>query len=119
MSWMPVGADQWGPPYSAGTKTPKSKISPRQRMLGVILRTVFIASLIVVIFHVSMPQSASVWTAYSAPGDFLRLGLGTAVGIWIAFQLFVTPKDPDAYRTWLYLGLAAVPFALICIIGIW
>jgi hypothetical protein len=29
------------------------------------------------------------------------------------------PKDPEAYRTWVYLGLVAVPFALICLIAVW
>lgn len=119
MSLSPVGANQWEQRYSARPKVPGSKISPRQRLLGVILRTIFIACLIVVIFHVSMPQSSTIWTAYEAPGDLIRLALGLAVGIWIGFQLFIVPKDPGAYRTWLYLGLAAVPFVVICILGIW
>jgi hypothetical protein len=29
------------------------------------------------------------------------------------------PKDPEAHRTWVYLGLVAVPFALICLIAVW
>lgn len=88
-------------------------------MLGMILRTVFIVALVVVTFHVSMPQSASIWTAYETPGDFIRLAMGAAVCLWIAIQLFSAPRDPGAYRTWLYLGLAAVPFVVICILGIW
>lgn len=119
MSWTPVGADQWERRYSARPKVADTRISPRQRLLGVILRAVFIACLVVVIFHVSMPQSSTIWTAYQAPGDLIRLALGLAVGVWIGIQLFVVPKDPGAYRTWLYLGLAAVPFVVICILGIW
>jgi len=88
-------------------------------MLALVLRTVFIAALLVVIVHVSMPQSASLWTAYEAPGDLVRLIFGFAICAWLALQLFVLPKDPGAYRTWLYLGLAAVPFVVICIVGIW
>jgi hypothetical protein len=34
-------------------------------------------------------------------------------------QLFILPKDAQAYRTWLYLGLAAVPFALILVVAAW
>jgi hypothetical protein len=41
------------------------------------------------------------------------------LGGWIFYHLFVPPKDPEAYRTWLVLGLAAVPFALICVIAVW
>jgi hypothetical protein len=34
-------------------------------------------------------------------------------------QLFAAPPDTQRHRTWLYLGLAAVPFALICLIAVW
>jgi len=39
--------------------------------------------------------------------------------LWIAAQLFAVPKDAQAHRTWLYLGLSAVPFALICALAVW
>jgi hypothetical protein len=115
MSIMPAGADQWA---RRRNPTPVT-ITPRQRIAGLVLRTILIVSLVIVTLHVSMPQSASIWTAYNAPGDFIRLALGLAVCLWVGVQLFAVPKDPAAYRTWLYLGLAAVPFVLICIIGIW
>jgi hypothetical protein len=88
-------------------------------MLALMLRTVFIGALVVVIVHVSMPQSASLWTAYDAPADLVRLVFGLGICVWLALQLFILPKDHGAYRTWLYLGLAAVPFVVICIVGIW
>jgi hypothetical protein len=120
MSWMPIGADQWEEGhYPAGAKAPRFRISRRQQMLGALLRMVFIASLVVVILHVSLPQSTTIWTAYETPGDLIRLALGVAVGIWIGIQLFIVPKDAGAYRTWLYLGLTGVPFVGICIFGIW
>jgi hypothetical protein len=120
MSSTPVGgADQWERRYHPSARRPETRISPRQRKLALVLRTVFIAALVVVIVHVSMPQSASLWAAYEAPADLLRLLFGFAICAWLALQLFVVPKDPAAYRTWLYLGLAVVPFVVICIIGIW
>ena len=120
MSSMPVGgATQWERRYHPGGKRPETRISPRLRMSALILRTIFIAALVVVIIHVSMPQSASLWTAYEAPADLVRLVFGFAICVWLALQLFILPKDPGAYRTWLYLGLAAVPFVVICIVGIW
>jgi hypothetical protein len=119
MSSMPVGAAPWERRYPAGAKKPETRISSRQRVLALILRTVFIGALVVVIIHVSMPQSANLWTAYEAPGDLVRLLFGFAICAWLALQLFILPKDPGAYRTWLYLGLAAVPFVVICIVGIW
>jgi hypothetical protein len=120
MSSMPVGdAAQWERGYHPRATKPETRISSRQRALALVLRTIFIAALVVVIFHVSMPQSATLWTAYEAPADLLRLVFGFVICAWLALQLFVLPKDPGAYRTWLYLGLAAVPFVVICIVGIW
>lgn len=29
------------------------------------------------------------------------------------------PKDAEAYRTWVYLGLAVVPLAIIFAIAVW
>jgi hypothetical protein len=115
MSIMPAGADQW-----ARRRHPApTRITPGQRLVGVILRTVLIVSLVVVTLHVSMPQSANLWTAYDRPGDLVRLAMGLAVCVWVGVQVFAMPKDPGAYRTWLYLGLAAVPFVVICIVGAW
>jgi hypothetical protein len=115
MSTMPAGANE-----SVRRRHPApAEITPRQRMAGLFLRTVLIVSLLIVTLHVSMPQSASIWTAYNTLGDFIRLSLGLTACVWVAIQVFATPKDPGAFRTWLYLGLAAVPFAVICIIGVW
>ena len=118
MSWLPIGADQWvgWRKYAA---THDRKVPTRLVITSLLLRTVFIVSLVIVTVHVAMPQSASIWTAYDSLGDMVRLGLGLAVCGWIAVQAFTMPKDAHAYRTWLYLGLAAVPFAVTCMIGIW
>jgi len=69
--------------------------------------------------RVSAPQSESIWSAYETPGDLIRLALGVAVGVWILFHLFMLPEDAEGYRTWVYLGLAVVPLALICAIAVW
>ena len=110
---VPVGAGDW-----SRERPLDSKIA-RLRLAGAILRTLFIVSLLVVIVRVSMPQTESVWTAYATPGDLIRVTLGLVASLWIAVQLFALPKDEQSHRVWLYLGLAAVPFALICMIGVW
>jgi len=117
MSWMPIGADQWPRRSSSGVETPD--VTKHHRLASIILRTIFIASILIVTVHVSMPQSETLWTVYDTPGDLIRVLLGLAVCVWLAIQLFIMPKDDHAHRMWLYLGLAAVPFALICIVGIW
>ena len=115
MSSLPVGGGRW----TVSSRESPSATLTRDRMLAVLLRTVFLVALVIVIFHVSMPQSSSIWTLYDAPLDLVRVGLGLLACLWIAIQFFVVPHDAHAHRTWLYLGLAAVPFALICIVGIW
>ena len=110
---VPVGA------WSRGESRPSDLKIVRLRLAGVVLRTLFIVSLLVVILRVSMPQTESVWTAYAVPGDLIRVTLGLVASLWIAVQLFALPKDDQSHRVWLYLGLAAVPFALICMISVW
>jgi hypothetical protein len=84
-----------------------------------VLRALFIGLLIAVTARVASPQSERFWSAYETPGDLIRMGLGLSVCLWLAVQLFILPKDAEAYRTWLYLGLAVLPPALLCAIVIW
>jgi len=115
MSSLPVEGGRW----TVSTPGSPSNTDKRGVMLAILLRTVFLVSLVIVILHVSMPQSTSIWTVYDTPLDLVRLALGVLACLWITIQFFVVPHDAHAHRTWLYLGIAAVPFALICIVGIW
>jgi hypothetical protein len=103
----------------AEAKLPASQIPVRLRFAGAAVRVVFIACLLVVTLRVSLPQNETVWTGDDTPGDLVRMILGLAVCVWIVIQLFRAPKDAQSYRTWLYFGLAAIPFALLCIIAVW
>jgi len=117
MSWMPIEwvrrADPGNP--QSGFSDPTAGL----QTVGAILRAVFVVAILLVTLRVSMPQNETIWTAYETPGDLIRMGLGFAVCAWIVVQLFWLPTDTRAYRTWLYLGLAAVPFAVICVIAVW
>ena len=115
MSWMPI---EWArrDPHAA---MPTSDISPSLRIASTVLRALFIACLLVITLRVSMPQNETIWTVYDTPGDVVRMVLGLGVCVWLLVQLFTPPKDTDHYRIWLYLGLAAVPFAVICLIAVW
>ncbi len=103
-------------PSKAGVPAP---LSLWVRVAGGALRAVFIVALAVATARVSLPQNETIWTAYDTTGDLIRLALGLAVCIWLVVQLFRMPKDDAAYRTWLYIGLAAIPFAVICLVAIW
>ena len=100
-------------------KLPSPDASYGVRLTATILRTIFIAALIVLTLRVSIPQSETIWTVYDTPVDAVRLVLGVAVCVWLVIHLFSGPKDADGYRTWLYLGLIAVPFVLICLVAVW
>ena len=100
-------------------EAPASEVRASLRVAGIVLRTLFIVTLMVVTLRVSMPQSETVRSAYETPSDFIRLALGLAVCFWLTIQLFKAPEDAQGLRTWLYLGLAAVPFAWICLIATW
>jgi hypothetical protein len=101
------------------TKLPTSRVPAWQRFAGLTLRTVFIIALAVLTFRVALPQNETIETAYDTPNDLIRLALGLALCGWLVVQLFRVPHDDASYRTWLYLGLAGVPFALICLAYVW
>ncbi len=100
-------------------KLPASAASGSLRIAAILLRTVFICTLLALTLRVSMPQSETIWSAYDTPADLIRMILGFVVCIWLAIQLFQGPRDAQGYRTWLYLGLVAVPFTLICLFAVW
>lgn len=117
MSWMPIGANDWAARRAA--KAPATPISRELRLAAITLRAVFIVAVLIATVHVSMPQRAGIWTIFETPDDLLRVIVGVAVCAWGVMQLFTMPKDAHAYRTWFYIGLAGVPFVLICMAGIW
>ncbi|OAF19992.1 hypothetical protein [Bradyrhizobium neotropicale] len=89
------------------------------RILGLILRTLFLLVVIVVTVRVASPQTESLWSAYDTPSDMFRFVLGVAVGGFIAFQIFQYPKSPAEMRKWVPIGLAVLPLALLCAAVIW
>lgn len=99
--------------------SPSENAAPALRIAAIVLRTIFILTLILVTTIVSLPQNETIWTIYDTPLDAVRVLLGVAVCIWLIFQLFRGPRDAQGYRTWVYLGLAAIPFAVICLVAIW
>lgn len=111
--------EQIAPQDSLASRAPSREISRNQRFIGSILRTIFVGCMLAVTIRVASPQSETVWSAYETPGDLVRLVLGLIVAVWVIYLLCRPPRDPGAYRTWLFLGLAAVPFALICAIAVW
>jgi FtsH-binding integral membrane protein len=101
------------------TKTPHSDIPAWQQFAGLTLRSVFLIALAVLTFRVALPQNETIETAYDTPSDLARLILGLAVCAWLIVQLFRMPRDTAGFRSWFYIGMAAIPFALICLYYTW
>ena len=100
-------------------KPSDAKLSTTIRLAGIAVRTLFIAILVLITARVSSPQMEHIWSLYETPGDLIRVTLGLVVCTWLAVHVFILPKDPREYRTWLYLGLAILPLAVLCAIAIW
>lgn len=98
---------------------PASKSPSGLRITALSLRAAFIVILIVVTIRVSLPQSSAFLESYDNPRDLLRLLLGAAVCVWLLVQLFRTPEDAHAHRTWIFVGLVAIPVSLICLFAVW
>jgi hypothetical protein len=104
---------------SPEAKLPVANVSPAVRIGAIVLRALFLCILFALTIRVSLPQSETIWTAYETPADLIRFMLGVALCLWLGVQLFQGPRDAQGYRTWFYLGLAAVPFGIICLFAVW
>jgi TRAP-type C4-dicarboxylate transport system permease small subunit len=113
---MSVEPRQPGPP---DVGTPASTIPMGLRILAMVLRALFIVALVAVTVRISSPQSETISTVYETPSDLIRLVLGVTMCLWMVIHLFMLPKDAEAYRTWVYLGLVVAPLALAVAIVIW
>ncbi|HLZ01659.1 MAG TPA: hypothetical protein VKR55_05825 [Bradyrhizobium sp.] len=89
------------------------------RTAGLVARTIVILLLAVLTAIVASPQMERLSTLLDTPSDLVRIMLGFAVCVWCVINLFILPKDTEAYRNWLYLGAVLVPLAVLCTIVVW
>jgi hypothetical protein len=88
-------------------------------LAGLAVRTLFILILIVITARVSTPQLEHITSLYETPSDLVRVLLGFAVCVWLAFHIFILPKDPGGYRTWALLGAIVLPLTILCAVWVW
>lgn len=112
---MPANLD-----LPANTKT---KIDPKPSnqvwFSGVLVRTLFLIVLTAITARVASPQMERFSSLLETPGDLIRVLLGLGVCGWFVVNLFILPKDPGAYRTWMYLGVTVLPLAVLCAVVVW
>jgi hypothetical protein len=101
------------------TRKPTPKTPASVWFGGVAVRTIFLVVLTILTARVASPQIETIRSVFETPGDLIRVALGFAVCVWFVVNLFILPKDPGAYRTWLYLGVAILPLSLLCAIVVW
>jgi hypothetical protein len=111
---MNLQADQAN---KAGKSDPKP--APYVWFGGVAVRTLFLIILIILTARVASPQIERLSSIYETPGDLVRVLMGVGVCAWFIVNLFILPKDAGAYRTWMYLGLAVIPLAVLCAVVVW
>ena len=73
-------------------KLPAAGIPARLRLLGALLRALFICILLVLVARISSPQNERIWSAYERTGDLIRVILGFAVGFWVLAHVLTLPK---------------------------
>jgi hypothetical protein len=88
-------------------------------MGGVVVRTIFLIIMTVITVRVAGPQVETLRSVLETPSDLLRVGLGLTVCLWLVANIFILPKDTEAFRTWLYLGPAVLPLSLLCAYVAW
>jgi hypothetical protein len=86
---------------------------------GIIVRSLFLIILTVLTARVASPQIEKFRTVIETPDDLIRVVLGVLVCAWIVVHLFILPKDPGAFRTWLYMGIGLLPLSFLCAYVVW
>lgn len=104
---------------SLAKKSPEVILTTPVWLGGVTLRAIFIVILMIITARVSSPQVKHLRSLLETPDELIRVALGFAVCVWLFIHLFILPRDPGAYRIWLYLGLALIPLSVLCAVVIW
>jgi hypothetical protein len=86
---------------------------------GIVVRTLFILLLVVLTARVASPQIETFRSVFETPDDLIRVILGFAVCVWCVINVFILPKDAEAYRVWIYLGVAILPLSVLCAVVVW
>jgi hypothetical protein len=106
-------------PINAARRAVPRPPSPGVILGGLALRTLFIIALAVLTARVASPQLEKLRSVFETPDDLIRVVLGFAICTWCVVHIFILPKDAEAYRVWLYLGLAILPLSLLCTFVVW
>jgi hypothetical protein len=100
-------------------KRPTAELSSGVKFGGMVTRALFLMVLIAVTARAASPQIENIWSILETPGDFIRVVVGFVACAWFTAHIFIPPRDPSAYETWLYLGPAILPISILCAVVVW
>jgi hypothetical protein len=100
-------------------KEPAAKPPFRLKLAGMVMRALFLMVLIAITARAASPQVENIWSIFETPGDLIRVAVGLVACAWFTAHIFIPPRDPNAYATWLYLGPAVLPLSVLCAVVIW
>ena len=90
----------------------RSQVSPTTtvpnvlKLVGWLVRSVFIVTLMALTWSLSMPHNMSLTAiAHYTVGDFVRALIGIAICGGMIVELMRPPKDDDGYKAWVFIGL--------------
>jgi len=98
---------------------PSPKLPVGVRLGGIAVRALFLLVLAVLTARVASPQVENIWSVLETPDDFIRVVLGFVLCAWFVVNLFIPPRDVEAYRTWMYLGPVILPLSVLCAVVVW
>jgi hypothetical protein len=105
------------PVNAANGSGPKLPVSVR--VGGIVVRALFLIILTVLTARVASPQVETFRSMLETPDDVIRVVLGFGLCTFFVVNLFIPPRDAEAYRTWMYLGPALLPLSVLCAIVVW
>jgi hypothetical protein len=105
------------PANAANKSAPKLPVGVR--LGGIAVRTLFLIVLTVLTARVASPQVETLRSMLETPDEFIRVVLGFGLCIFFVVNLFIPPRDVEAYRTWMYLGPVLLPLSVLCAVVVW
>jgi hypothetical protein len=100
-------------------KEPTAKLSSGVKFAGMVTRALFLIVLIAITARAASPQIENIWSIFETPSDLIRVVVGFVACAWFTAHIFIPPRDPGAYETWLYLGPAILPLSILCAVVVW
>jgi hypothetical protein len=87
----------------------RNRCVPNIKIAGLIFRAIFIVTFAFAVLWSSWPRGGSLATLSRMPTlELVRGALGVVISLAAIVQIFIPPKDKEAFKTWTYIGIAGI-----------